>query len=57
MIERAEGEAYAKRHKMLFIEGSAKTEEGVQDAFEELVTKVEINVVLSFTTLLYEYLI
>ena len=57
MIERAEGEAYAKRHKMLFIEGSAKTEEGVQDAFEELVTKVEIDVVLSFTTLLYEYLI
>ena len=43
MVERAEGEAYAKKYKMLFIESSAKTEEGVQDAFEELVTKVTIH--------------
>ena len=39
-MQREEGERYARNHKMLFIESSAKTEEGVQDAFEELVTKV-----------------
>ena len=39
-MSREEGERYARAHRMLFIESSAKTEEGVQDAFEELVTKV-----------------
>ena len=39
-VQREEGERYARNHRMLFIESSAKTEEGVQDAFEELVTKV-----------------
>ena len=39
-VERQDGLNYAKKHAMLFIESSAKTEECVQDAFEELVTKV-----------------
>ncbi|KAI6203697.1 Ras domain containing protein [Aphelenchoides besseyi] len=35
-----EGMQFARRHKMLFIEASAKTREGVQVAFEELIEKV-----------------
>jgi len=31
---------FARRHKTLFIESSAKTSDGVQCAFEELVQKV-----------------
>lgn len=33
---------FAKRHQTLFIEASAKTRDGVQCAFEELVHKVVI---------------
>jgi Ras-related protein Rab-18 len=41
-VTREEGAAFAKRHGMLFIEVSAKTKVGVQQAFEELVEKVRI---------------
>ena len=39
-VSREEGLAFAKKHRMLFIEASAKTCEGVQCAFEELIEKV-----------------
>uniref|UniRef100_A0A7E4VZF1 small monomeric GTPase n=1 Tax=Panagrellus redivivus TaxID=6233 RepID=A0A7E4VZF1_PANRE len=39
-VTREEGLQFAKRHRMLFIEASAKTREGVQCAFEELITKI-----------------
>ena len=39
-VSREEGLAFARRHAMLFIEASAKTQDGVQCAFEELVQKV-----------------
>lgn len=36
---------FARRHKTLFIEASAKTKDGVQCAFEELVHKVTIKII------------
>ena len=39
-VSRDEGLKFARKHHMLFIEASAKTKEGVQCAFEELVEKV-----------------
>lgn len=39
-VSREEGLNFARRHKTLFIEASAKTKDGVQYAFEELVQKV-----------------
>jgi len=39
-VTRQEGLAFARRHQMLHIESSAKTREGVQLAFEELVQKI-----------------
>jgi Ras-related protein Rab-18 len=39
-VSREEGLLFARKHRMLFIEASAKTREGVQMAFEELVQKV-----------------
>nr|CDQ04738.1 BMA-RAB-18, isoform a [Brugia malayi] len=39
-VTREEGLEFAKKHRMLFIEASAKTREGVQCAFEELIEKV-----------------
>ena len=39
-ITRDEGARFARKHSMLFIEASARTREGVQIAFEELVQKV-----------------
>lgn len=45
-VTREEGVAFARRHQTLFIETSAKTKEGVQMAFEELVRKVS-NLVLT----------
>ncbi|MFH4983326.1 hypothetical protein AB6A40_010035 [Gnathostoma spinigerum] len=40
VVGREEAVEFAKKHRMLFIEASAKTCEGVQCAFEELIEKV-----------------
>uniref|UniRef100_A0AC34RND3 Ras-related protein Rab-18 n=1 Tax=Panagrolaimus sp. JU765 TaxID=591449 RepID=A0AC34RND3_9BILA len=40
VVSREEGLQFAKKHRMLFIEASAKTREGVQFAFEELIEKI-----------------
>jgi len=39
-VTRDEGVRFARKHSMLFIEASAKTREGVQLSFEELVQKI-----------------
>lgn len=41
-MTKEEGLKFARKHRMLFIEASAKTKEGVQTAFEELVEKVGV---------------
>ena len=40
MVSREEGQKCARKYQMMFIEASAKTKEGVNVAFEELVEKV-----------------
>jgi len=39
-VSKEEGVKCARKYQMMFIESSAKTREGVQCAFEELVEKV-----------------
>ncbi|XP_029428668.1 ras-related protein Rab-18-B-like isoform X4 [Rhinatrema bivittatum] len=39
-VERSQGLQFARKHSMLFIEASAKTRDGVQCAFEEVVEKI-----------------
>ncbi|XP_067929284.1 ras-related protein Rab-18A-like [Watersipora subatra] len=39
-VSKEEGLRFARKHRMLFIEASAKTREGVETAFEELVEKI-----------------
>lgn len=39
-VSREEGMHFARKHKTLFIEASAKTRDGVESAFEELVEKI-----------------
>lgn len=39
-VSRDEGLRFARKHRMLFIETSAKTSEGVREAFEEVVRKI-----------------
>ena len=39
-VTKEEGLRFARKHSMLFIEASAKSKEGVQIAFEELVEKI-----------------
>lgn len=39
-VSRDDGFRFARKHRTLFIETSAKTNEGVKDAFEEIVRKI-----------------
>lgn len=56
-ITRDEGARFARKHSMLFIEASARTREGVQIAFEELVQKVKLNklIVSYFLHIIYTF--
>jgi len=44
VIAREQGSAFARAHGMMFIECSAKTKDGVQQAFHELVQKVHMQI-------------
>ncbi|KAJ3338922.1 hypothetical protein HDU93_008901 [Gonapodya sp. JEL0774] len=45
-VTRKEGEAYASKMGALFVEASARTRQGVREAFEEVVRKVGVAVVV-----------
>jgi Ras-related protein Rab-18 len=40
VISKEQGRQFAKENSMLYIETSAKTQQGIQQAFEELVMKI-----------------
>ena len=40
VVTKEEGLDFATKHQMMFIEASAKTQEGIQCAFEQLVEKI-----------------
>ena len=40
VVSKDQGRQFAREHAMLYIETSAKTNQGVQQAFEELVLKI-----------------
>jgi Ras-related protein Rab-18 len=40
MVSKEQGMLFAREHSMMFIEASAKTQEGVKQAFEELLQKI-----------------
>jgi Ras-related protein Rab-18 len=44
-VNRDEAMKFARKHQMLYIEASAKTRDGVQCAFEELVHKVNLQMI------------
>lgn len=39
-VSKKEGSAFAREHNMLFIEASAKTQDGINQAFEEVLQKI-----------------
>lgn len=39
-VSKKEGQAFAREHNMLFIEASAKTQDGISQAFDELMQKI-----------------
>lgn len=41
-LSRDDGFRFAKKHRTMFLETSAKTSEGVRDAFQEIVRKVRL---------------
>lgn len=55
-VTRDEGARFARKHSMLFIEASARTREGVQIAFEELVEKVSLLKINIFVLFLLSYI-
>eukprot|EP00742_Colponemidia_sp_Colp-10_P001459 GILJ01001569.1.p1 GENE.GILJ01001569.1~~GILJ01001569.1.p1 ORF type:complete len:206 (-),score=21.95 GILJ01001569.1:148-765(-) len=49
-VSKADGEAFARSHSMMFIETSAKTKVGIQQAYEEVVRKILDNPSLLLNT-------